>query len=430
MNTTNLLPPNSFNLECTLLKELIFYPQNISYLIRMLNDDLFSSDDTKKFYSILKGMHERGEQIDLVSISNRVDMAFFSANIINREIAYSPESIEAHCQQLRSIALKRKAFYMGMEMMAKANDAMATDEEILNLPIQIEEGLSKSVIKSTTKKLDVVLKELEDKLKSGDTKRIPTSIPQLDLLTYGGFAQGALIILAARPSVGKTAIMLQMAKEAASRGIPTLALSLEMTNVELAQRILFSTDKITQRDLMLNDVNWNSFDDAITACIDENLYLDETPQTIDDVCANIAINHQRGKCDIAYVDYLQLMSAPNDGDSLYKQVTGITKKMKKLAKSLKIPIVLLCQLNRNSVSQNRSPQLHDLRDSGSIEQDADMVLMLERVYEDMAGEQVLTNKINLWVRKNRGGEGTDIKIPLEASSCYTKFTEINENKPF
>ena len=143
--------------------------------------------------------------------------------------------------------------------------------------------------------------------------------------------------------------------------------------------------------------------------------------TIDDVCATITINNIQGKCDIAFIDYVQLMSDTNAKNSLYQQVSGITKRLKQLAKTLGIPIVLLAQLNRNSVSEKRSPELHDLRDSGSIEQDADLVLMLEKM-ETPKGQP---KQVKMWVRKNRGGEGSDVEIVVEASNGYTIFTEIS-----
>jgi replicative DNA helicase len=217
--------------------------------------------------------------------------------------------------------------------------------------------------------------------------------------------------------------MLQMARASARTGVPSLALSLEMTNSELSERMLFSTERVSSSDITAERVDWQRFEQAAHDFEGCPIYLDESPQTLDEVCSSIMLNHRRGQCDVAFIDYLQLMSSSDSSDSLYRQVTDMTKRLKKLAKKLKIPIILLAQLNRNSVSEKRPPMLHDLRDSGSIEQDADIVLMLEKVLEE---SNIFSSRVNMYVRKNRGGLGGDICIRLRSNQNYTNFYEIIE----
>lgn len=295
------------------------------------------------------------------------------------------------------------------------------EDEILAFPDKIAREMEKDARRESTESITQAINDLGDTLQRGENKRVPMGFPSLERLTYGGFTPGNLVVLAARPSVGKTAVMLQMARSSALSSFPSLALSLEMTNEELAQRMILSTGRVNAMDFVWGNVNWEDFDSAASCFNDAPLYLDDTPQTLDEVCSAITLAVHNGQCKIAYIDYLQLMSSSERNDSLYRQVTEMTKRLKKLAKRLKIPIVLLCQLNRNNVSENRPPQMHDLRDSGSIEQDADIVLMLDRLKDE---QEQYTSKVNMYVRKNRGGLAGNITIALESDPTYTNFKEI------
>lgn len=419
---SKILPPQDFNAECTVLKELILYPQNLVVPMNSLTEEAFFNEKNRNIFRTIKTMYDNHEVADLVTMYDKVDVEHFNKYIMPKDVTYTPELVDSHCAQLRSVLLRRKAFFAAMKMLQKSNDAFATEDEILNLPNVLSDEFSKSLSKNNTQSIQEAFAEIDKDMHSGAQKRVSTSFPRLDKLTYGGFSEGQLIVLAARPSVGKTAVMLQMARCAAGNKIPTLALSLEMTNKELAQRIIFSTGFVNAIEMAKGNYDWPKFDLAYSKHSHDTLYLDDTVHSIDDVCSSITLNHIQGKCDIVFIDYLQLMSDTSASSSLYQQVSGITKRLKQLAKTLRIPVVLLAQLNRNSVSQGRSPQLHDLRDSGSIEQDADIVLMLERASEE--GMLPTTNQVTMWVRKNRGGEGSDIQIKLEATNGYTIFNEI------
>lgn len=295
-----------------------------------------------------------------------------------------------------------------------------TEGELFEQSEQLKKSLQEGSLTDSTELLDDVVEKVADHIQNNDFKRIATGFPSLDRLTYGGLAAGNLVILAARPSVGKTAFMLQMASTSAEKQIPTLVLSLEMTNVDLAKRLLCSTEYVNSYQMASGEMDWQNFERAKAVLAKKTLYMDEKPSTIEDVCALITKNHHRGQCEIAFVDYLQLMSSTEKAESQNIQVGEMTKRLKKLAKALKIPIVLLCQLNRRVASEGRAPQLYDLRDSGSIEQDADIVLMLERK-QDAEGNN--TKEVNMYLRKNREGI-KDVTIRCESNDNYTKFFEI------
>lgn len=413
--------PQEEEIEYRVLAELVADDHLFANANGVLTRDCFYQEDCQKAYDILKGMSDARERVDLITASKRLDKKFFLDHIASKCDYASEASFMSHCAILNSVSQRRRLYFACVKGIQMSCSNMVSDDEILNLPSKLSEEMTRGAYRNSTQRLSDVINEVREALESGVSKRVPTGFPSLDRLCYGGFNEGNLVVLAARPSVGKTAFMLQMARESSGRGIPSLALSLEMTNNELAQRLLFSTHYINALDVASGRMNWSQFELAAGKFENHALYMDETPQTLEEVCATITIAHQRGQCEIAFVDYLQLMASPESRNSLYQQVTETTKRMKKLAKNLKIPIVLLCQLNRNSVAENRPPQMHDLRDSGSIEQDADIVLMLERLKDS---EGVNTNRVNMYVRKNRGGLAGDITIEVESDNTYTNFKEL------
>lgn len=168
-------------------------------------------------------------------------------------------------------------------------------------------------------------------------------------------------------------------------------------------------------------MEWGNFEAAVGRIERMPVLLNDSAYTLDEIISHVTLNKQHGKCDVAFIDYLGLISSPGSGNRPQYQILGeITHRLKATAKKLRIPIVLLCQLNRAIESTNRPPALHDLRDSGDIEQDADIVLMLGRP-ED--GEE---NQVNMYLRKNRQGQ-KDTVMELLANESYTNFTDIRDN---
>lgn len=415
--------PEDIKLEKKLIAELIGNPDLIPTSMELLSPSAFSHEKCKEAYETLVKMYEGREQIDIVTISSRIDKDFFVRQILPNDSYATDMSIRAHCDALSMVSRKRRLYYASLKGLQLSTSSADNRDEILAFASKLSDEIEKDEPKNTTQLLSDAIFKYGQELQEGVMKRIPSGFPTIDKFTRGGWGQGNLVVLAARPSVGKTAFMLQMARASARSGVPSLALSLEMTNSELSERMLFSTERVSSSDITAERVDWQRFEQAAHDFEGCPIYLDESPQTLDEVCSSIMLNHRRGQCDVAFIDYLQLMSSSDSSDSLYRQVTDMTKRLKKLAKKLKIPIILLAQLNRNNVSEKRPPMLHDLRDSGSIEQDADIVLMLEKVLEE---SNIFSSRVNMYVRKNRGGLGGDICIRLRSNQNYTNFYEIIE----
>ena len=418
---TEFAIPNDFKLEVVTLCEMINGENLLSEVWDCTCLDMFYDKRCRDTYRAIKEMYENREKIDMMTISTRIDKAFFMHEIItNSAYAISAFQLRAHCTALVEIMQKRKFYFFCAQGLQLSTQPTTTEGQLFEQSDNLQKSLREGALTESTERLEDVVEKVADNIQNNTFKRIATGFPSLDRLTYGGLAAGNLVILAARPSVGKTAFMLQMASTSAENRIPTLVLSLEMTNIDLAKRMLCSTDYINSYQMASGEMDWMSFERAKAVLAKKTLYMDEKPSTIEDVCALITKNHHRGQCEIAFVDYLQLMSSTERAESQNIQVGEMTKRLKKLAKALKIPIVLLCQLNRRVASEGRAPQLYDLRDSGSIEQDADIVLMLERK-QDAEGNN--TKEVNMYLRKNREGI-KDVTIRCESNDNYTKFYEV------
>lgn len=325
---------------------------------------------------------------------------------------------------LYNITIKRKAYNAAAQMLSLMGAASANEaiDEARRLIADVQEFIKDEdtvSIKKATERFAEDVEQREKDVKAGKVLRVPTSLPTLDRVTYGGWANGNLVILAARPSVGKTALALQFARCAALAEIPATFFSLEMTNAELVQRMICSTTIMNGHDLNKGEVDWGKFEQATGKFVDLPLYFNDKAGTLADIVSTIRQAARKGTCKLAVIDYLGLISFPGDTRSLREQVTDATRQLKNLAKNCGIPIVLLCQLNRDMSKEGRAPQLHDLRESGSIEQDCDVCIMLDR---DISGEKRDKHDLTVYVRKNRQGEIPEA-LHIKADSWITNFTE-------
>lgn len=421
--------PDSVPMETQVIADIIFSPESLMEAGRMLTAEDFTDEKCRSAWNVLRRMGKDGMLIDLPSVQGRIDRELIQKGILPKMLATgSAATAVQHFAALKDISVKRKCYVEAVQMLSETANGTTHAVELIDRAGRFAENLRKEVdTEKSTQHISDVLNDLGEQLQEtqrnreeGKVLRIPTGFSLLDYLTFGGFNCGNLVILAARPSVGKTAVMLQMARAAAACGKAVNLFNLEMTNTELAQRFLFSTGLLKPLQMARGEVNWNDFEVATGQFATKPIYLNDTAHTIEDIISRITINAQAGKCDIAFIDYLGLITMGAGKTPLYQAIAETTKALKRTAKACKIPIVLLCQLNRASASEKRPPAMYDLRDSGSIEQDADIILMLEKATEDEDGKEV-----NIWVRKNRQGKAGEVKIEIVANETYTAFAEKN-----
>ena len=425
--------PDSLSTELQVIADIISLPDTLMDAERTITPDMFSDDKCRTAYNALRAMAKEGMVIDLPSAFGRIDQALMQKGVIPMmQNTGSELTAIQHYLTLKNFDVKRKCYAKAIQLLMGACDANTAAQDLVNRATDLADGLRKELdadkgmqhISDVLHEVGENIEELQRDRESGKMLRTPTGFSSLNFYTYGGFNAGNLVILAARPSVGKTAVMLHMAKAAAMVGKVVNVFSLEMTNSELVQRFLSSeSEALNQWKMARGDIEWTAFEHASGRLSSKPIYLNDSVRTLEDISSRISLNSMAKKCDIAFIDYLGLIKLQKNSN-LSQAIAECTKDLKALAKKCKIPIVLLCQLNRQSASEKRAPEMHDLRDSGGIEQDADIVLMLERASEDSEGKEV-----NMWIRKNRQGKAGNLNVTIVANDTFSAFVEKGEMPP-
>ena len=412
INTDGLRLPDTRDLECQVLADLVANPDMLATARGEISRDMFSNNEFQRAWDILNDMSIQGTTIDLRTVATRISKTTLTA-IIKSPTGSLSETMD-HCRALVEMSTRRLVFSRCYDIMSRAGNPGTDYSELLSMPGDLVAELTGHVrTGATTQTIGDVLNEWANDLQErykGTLTRVPTGVPGLDRVVYGGWNGGNLIVMSARPSVGKSAIMLQMAVEAGRAGFPATVYSLEMPNTELGQRLACSTGEIKQWDIRddeaVKHLDWDKPERAISQFDNLPVYFNTRLRTMDEICNDIMLQHQRGRCSVAFIDHLHIITGANNRLTSYQQISERTRRFKLLAMECGIPVVLLCQLNRMSETEHRSPDLRDLRDSGSIEQDADIVLMLNR-HTDQRSDP----NIDMWVRKNRQGRA-DVCIYL------------------
>ena len=418
--------PQTFVFENNLLAQLVANPADIEMARRQVTEEIFSDEKARSVWRTIVEMSDAGQEISLETVYPRVDSSHFQTYILPKMGEYRGAMGTVKClDALLNASAKRVAYFKALDLLTTATgegsieDLKRPAEDFLNTLAGYEQPDRDTIDQQDAfNSLGAVLEQNAKDKAAGKRLRVPTSFRTLDWLTYGGFANGNLVVLAARPSVGKTAIALQMARTAAAAGVPALYFSMEMTALELSQRMLFSTRLLDPVDVANGVINWELYETAVARFKDYPILYNDSSFTLDEICQRIRKYARQGKCGIAFIDYLGLITF-HDNRTIYQQVTEASRRMKLLAKSCGIPVVLLCQLNRDSAKDEKEPQLYHLRDSGSIEQDADIVLMLERDKNKEDG-------INIYVRKNRQGRCETFQVVHD--EYYANFYEPEKDQ--
>jgi replicative DNA helicase len=270
-------------------------------------------------------------------------------------------------------------------------------------------------------------------MKQGELTGVTSGFKDLDALTFG-FQRQEMIVLAARPSMGKTSLALNFAEAAAlpKRGeaAPTLIFSLEMSAAQLALRMLCARARVNMKLLRDGLLSKNGTEQsALLKAADEftksPLFIDDSSHlSITQLRAKARRIHARKKLGLIVVDYLQLLAPTDSRMPREQQVAEASRGLKALAKELDVPVLVLSQLNRSSEKENRTPKLADLRESGSIEQDADVVLMLARPKDAEEKFQVAADSAELIVAKQRNGPVGELKLTfLRDITRFENFTQ-------
>ena len=415
--------PQTIEIERQVLADAIASPDAIGQMMAILSPESFTDENRARIWSSLTDSFVQGNTIDLVSVHAKFGNAFINEVITPGLIGGTSREAINHARSLRNANARRITYISAIRLLQESIRPENTESDLCAIAESVSRNIQGEASDVMEKPIGNVIDDISREIaanaeatRSGIKTRVPTGFPTLDGITFGGWCGGQLIILAARPSVGKTAVMLQMAKASAQAGFSTCIFSIEMTNSELGKRMLFSTGYIMPNEVASGFVDATKFNAAASGFRRLPLFINEKSRNIDEVVARITLNARSGKCRAAFIDYLGLMDAGDSRMPLYQVVGKITATLKNTAKMLGIPIILLCQMNRAAAMRGDAPQLYDLRDSGSIEQDADIVIMLDNNEDNL----------DLWIRKNRQYK-KNVCITVQPNATYSSFTELSNN---
>ncbi len=437
------LPPQAIDLEEAVLGAMMIDSKNLDETIDILTPDAFYKDAHKLIFEAIYTLFHDTQPIDLLTVSTQLkkggnlELAGGDYYLIQltQKVASSAH-IEYHARIILQKYILRSLIRISSEII---EDSYDDSQDVFDLLDKAESKLfeiSQTNIKTSTEVAQSLISQAKKKIEEIANKEglsgIPSGFDKLDKLT-SGWQSSDLIIIAARPGMGKTAFVLSMARNMAVKYKQGVAVfSLEMANVQLVNRLIVSETELNADKIKngrLEPYEWEQLDHKIKSLIDAPMFVDDTPGlSVFELRAKARRLKKQHDIKIIIIDYLQLMSASgmNPG-SREQEVSMISRSLKGLAKELDVPILALSQLNRSVESrEGKRPQLSDLRESGAIEQDADMVMFIHRpeyygITEDENGNSLI-GVAEIIIAKHRNGSVGD--VPLAFKKQQVKFCDL------
>jgi replicative DNA helicase len=440
------VPPQALDMEEAVLGALMLEKEAVITVLDILKPESFYKDAHQKIFKAVFDLNNREYPVDLYTVTEElrahdeldsVGGPVYLTQLTSKVV--SAANVDYHSRIVAQKYIQRELIRVSTEIQNRSFDDTYDVTELLdyseNELFQIAEGN----IKREVAPIQVVIKEAISEIEKAGKREdalvgTPSGFTKLDRLT-SGWQKAELIIIAARPSMGKTAFALSMARNMAIEHNKRVAIfSCEMSSIQLVNRLIISEtelpgDKI--RNGRLSEDEWKQLDARIKKLMQAPIFIDDTPA--------ISIFELRAKCrrlmaqhklDIVIVDYLQLMSGPENAGSREQEVSTISRSLKSIAKELNVPIIALSQLNRSVEMRGGSkrPMLSDLRESGAIEQDADMVVFIHRQekfgitsFEDGTSTKGIAEII---LAKNRNGPVDDVMLKFREERA--QFVDIEE----
>ncbi len=414
--------------EALLVWDAIVTPEYIDDVRRIARPDMFQNRHLRDAFLKVCGRWDAGEPVDSSVVRSVADSGALPLLAANMGASGGLVTSVNHARLLRQMWIARTAWSFGDRLMREASDVSMMPESVLTEARDFCGTLESCCGACSEVTAARAVDELGESIRRdaeargrGALAAVPTGFPFLDGRFLGGLKGGNLVTLAARPGIGKTAVMLAMMMCQASKGVPVKVWSLEMGHRELAERMMYSLGGLRPGEKLSGAVDWGgAWRDARAALERWGLYIEDRTFGLDEIVSDITVSRQQGRCSVAYIDYLQLVTSPSRRqDTEDRRISDITRRLKLLAKSLDIPVVLLAQLNRDNVRDGRDPALQDLRGSGSIEQDSDRVVFLSpRLSAD--GDRLISMSIG----KNREGGHAGESVLLRPNATYSAFEEV------
>ena len=439
--------PNNIEAEQSVLGAMMLSKQALSKAIENLTDESFYLEKHGKIFNALKYLSSKDIAIDITTLTNKLK----DDNILNEiggidylteilELTPTAANADHYIKIVEDKSILRNLINVSTDIATLGYSNEYSVDEVLDRAESKMLTVVKKRTSSEFKKMPEVLSGFQEELErllenKGTISGLSTGFIDVDYIT-DGFHKNELIILAARPGMGKTALALNMATSAALKSKKTVIIfNMEMRAEQLVSRMIASIGQIDGRKLQngsLDSKDWERVNEAMSTLGDANIYIDDT--------AGITIGEIKSKCrsvasqdenlGLIVIDYLTLISTINNfGGNRQQQVSEISRALKTLALELGVPVLTLAQLSRTpELRENKRPILSDLRESGSIEQDADMVLFIysDDYYAD-PNERKEVIKTEVIVRKNRSGKvGTAKLLFKKNNQAFMNYTDKEE----
>jgi len=439
-------PPHSIEAEQSLLGALLLDNQAFDRVADLIVGEDFYRDDHRRIWRHIARLIENNKPADVVTVSESIDAsedkektggpAYLGALAQNTPSALN---IRRYAELVRERSVQRRLAHVatgiaesalnpvGKEVAQLLDEAESKIFEIAESGARRDQGLLeiKPVLARVFERID----HLYHRDNPSDITGVPTGYAKLDEMT-SGLQGGDLIVVAGRPSMGKTALALNFAEHVAvDNGLPVAIFSMEMSSTQLAMRMLGSIARVDQHRMRtgrLSDKEWGELSEAMGKLHEAPIYIDEAGAlTALEVRARARrLKRQYSKLGLIVIDYIQLMSASTHGENRATEISEISRSLKAMAKELDVPVVALSQLNRALEQRpNKRPQMADLRESGAIEQDADLIFAIYRdeVYNPESAEKG-TAEIN--ILKQRNGPIGAVKLTFLGQ--HTRFENYQD----
>lgn len=429
--------------EQSVLGGMLLSKDAIADVVESLRASDFYKPAHETIYEAILSLYGHGSPADAITVADELKKRGELARVggaayIHTLIASVPTAANAqyYAEIVKEHAIMRRLIEAGTKI-AQLGYANETEVDTLVDQAQAEiyavtDGNAKEDYVSFSEALEETINEIDANSNRPDgVYGVPTDFIEFDELT-GGLHGGQMIVIAARPGVGKSTLALDIARSASiHHQMTTVFFSLEMSRTELAMRILSAEGKISMGRLKKGDLDTEGWTNLATlqGRIDSApLFIDDSPNmTLMEIRAKCRRLKQRNDLKLVVLDYLQLMSSGKKVESRQQEVSEFSRSLKLLAKELDVPVIALSQLNRGSEQRtDKRPMVSDLRESGSIEQDADMVILLHR--EDMYNpDSERVGEADMIIAKHRGGPTRT--IPLAFSGKYSRFNNMANEAP-
>lgn len=444
------IPPQALQLEEAVLGSMMIEQDLFIDLQSILKPESFYKEAHKKIYGVMQQLSATQSPIDLYTVIEKLKAHNILSDVggeaylveLTKKVA-SGAHAEYHARIIAQRFIQRELIRISSDIQKKSFDETLDVNDLLNEAQQEIFTLAEGNISREPQRVNIVLREAMEEIeraKNSETgvSGIPSGFTSIDRIT-NGWQRSDLIIAAARPSMGKTAFVLTMARNITiEHKIPVAFFSLEMDAVQLIRRLIVSESKIRSEKIRsgnLNETDWAHLESSIKDLTEAPLFIDDTPAlSIYEFRAKARKLKAAHDIQLIVIDYLQLMSGPPELKKMREQeVSAISRALKAIAKELKIPIIALSQLNRTAeVGGNKRPQLSNLRESGAIEQDADLVLFIHRPeyygFKEGENHENLEGIAEIIIAKHRNGAIAD--VPLRFIKEEARFAEIdNYNIP-